>query len=73
MNEDQERQEWSEEVRKRAEFIEETQDALAHSIEFATLANAYAHVPQPMTAIAFRQLANFAVTFVTNRESQRGK
>ena len=73
LQEDQDRVRWSEEIRQRSEFIEATQDALAGSIEFQTLAMAHAGMPNSLKAEALRQMADFAVLFVVQQERNCGK
>lgn len=71
--EDREMQAWAEEVRRRSDFIEDAQDKLAGSVEFQTLAHAYAATPASMRAEALRQMADFAVLFVVRQEAQNGQ
>jgi len=66
-------QKFAEEVSSRVEFIESTQDALAGSIEFQTLAHAYAEAPKTLRPQSLRQLADFAVLFVIGQESKNTK
>lgn len=68
--EDQEMQQWAEEVDRRSDFIQGTQDALARSVEFQTLAHAYAASPRSMRLEALRRVADFAVLFVTRQEGR---
>lgn len=67
---DQEMRQWVEEVDRRSDFILETQDALARSVEFQTLAHAYAESPRSMRPEALRRVADFAVLFVTKQEGR---
>ena len=69
--EDREMQRWAEEVRRRNDFIEKVQDALAQSVEFSTLAHAYVEAPWAMRAESLRLMADFAVLFVVKQESQK--
>ena len=63
-------EQWADEIRRRSEFIEATQDALAQSIEFQTLAHAYAETPRQLRQETLRQLADFAVLFIVSREAK---
>lgn len=68
--EDREMQVWAEAVRRRSNFIENAQDHLAESVEFQTLAHAYAEAPASMRTEALRQMADFAVLFVVKQETK---
>ena len=71
-SEDRETKAWADELRSRSEFVEDTQDALARSVEFTTLAHTHASMPPMMRKDALKQLADFAVMFVMRQEAQTG-
>lgn len=65
---DREMKQWIDEVRSRSDFIEDARAALSQSVEFATLAHAYAAAPSSMRKSALKQMSDFAVRFVVKRE-----
>ena len=68
--EDREILQWAKDISEDSEAIIKVQDGLARSVEFSTLANAYASMPQSMRGQALKQMADFAVLFVVMSEGK---
>ena len=71
--EDREILQWAKDISQDSDALMKVQDALAQSVEFSALANAYASMPQSMRGEALKQMADFAVLFMVKEVSYATK